>query len=237
MIEVRGELTSMSGGDGDDTLTALLLGGTVNGDAGGDVIRVQAGPSDPIFVDGGVGADRIDATGSQNVVARGGAGDDVIRTNGMAESGAGYAIVAKGGAGNDTLSHALEISSLSDARDAPVILRGGDGAGLFQIALTNSGGPVQPNPDGPETYLNRAGVIADFAQGVDRLDIDFAALGPEDDITARMGEDAATGTPEMILSLSGSTLPDQDVLLQIGATGLDWADFTSLGRAPVLSSG
>jgi Ca2+-binding RTX toxin-like protein len=235
-IEATGE-ADISGGAGNDTITAASFASSVEGGTGDDLLRIRAGGGDVVFVDGGAGDDTIDGTGSENVVFTGGAGDDLIVSNGLAQGGAGYNIIAEGGDGNDTLSHSVDVFPFSDF-DTPAILRGGDGADQFFIALTTSTGSFEPGPDDPDVFVTPAGVLEDFVRGTDSLEIDLSMIDPfYTEVSAAMVEDLDTGSTGIILSLSGETLPDQDVIIRVNATDLSWDDVTFVGEAPsILSS-
>lgn len=231
-IEVLGFLTDVAGGAGNDTISAQLNGGSVNGNAGDDQIRVVAGNSDAVLVNGGEGNDTINGTGSQNIVMTGGAGDDLIVSDGVAQGGTGYALVSEGGAGNDTLAHSVDVFPFTEF-DSPAILRGGEGTDRFIITLTTSTGFYEPAPDDPEVFITAAGVLDDFDADTDSLDIDLGMIDSfYTDVSATMVEDTESGSTEIILSLSGETLPDQDVVIRVNATGLTWDDMTFLGATP-----
>ncbi|MFN4058356.1 MAG: hypothetical protein ACK4HW_09265 [Roseinatronobacter sp.] len=231
VIDVDGESTTVSGGDGNDTIVARLTGGLVNEDAGDDVIRVRAGASTAVIVDGGSGADRIGVSGSANVIARGGLGDDIIVTDGTGDLGAGFNIVAEGGPGNDTFLHSLNIAVLPDLEANPAIMCGGESADLFRIALTGGGDPIAPNPDGTVTCDNRAGLIEDFSRDEDRLEIDLTQTSPlYSAIDARLVEQTAIGATDIVLDMPGSTHPVQQIVIRVGTTGLQWADISFIGR-------
>ena len=97
--------TVANGGNGDDTIIGAGTGGTINGEAGDDVIDVQ-GRFDGVF--GGAGnvtihGDSLDESGGAALF--GGAGDDVLST----ADGAGFDYRGEldGGDGNDTLTTEL----------------------------------------------------------------------------------------------------------------------------------
>lgn len=233
-FEVNGERTDLRGGGGNDTVFGDLLGGSVYGGGGDDLLRISAGPGDPVLVYGDAGDDRLDGRGSDNIVLEGGAGDDLIVTDGAASGGAGYNIIARGGAGDDTLSHSVDVfPPLGFLNDVPARLTGGAGADTFSINLTIGEGSFEASPDDPEVFTTPAGLLEDFERGTDSLTIDLSAI---DDtygaVSARMIEDASTGTTDIILGLSDDTNPPHDIVIRVVATGMSWDDVTFSGRDP-----
>jgi len=231
-FQVSGERTDLRGGGGNDTVFGDLFGGSVYGGGGDDHLRISAGPSDPAFVYGGAGDDTLDGRGSDNIVLEGGAGNDLIVTDGAAEGGAGYNIIARGGAGDDTLSHSLQIFPPPGFfNDVPARLTGGAGADTFSINLTIGEESFEASPDDPEVFTTPAGLLEDFERGIDSLTIDLSAI---DDaygaVSARMIEDASNGTTDIILGLSDDTNPPHDIVIRIVATGMSWDDVTFSGR-------
>lgn len=211
-----------------------MLGGSVYGEGGDDLLRISAGPSDPVLVYGGDGKDTLDGSGSDNIVLEGGAGDDLIVTDGAGSGGAGYNIIARGGDGDDTLSHSVEIlPPLDFPLDQPARLTGGAGADAFNINLTIGDGTFEASADDPEVFTTPAGLLADFERGTDSLTIDLSAL--EDAysaVSARMIEDADNGTTDIILGLSDNTNPPNNIVIRVVATGISWDDVTFSGRDP-----
>lgn len=233
-FEVSGELINLRGGEGNDTVFGDLLGGSVYGEGGDDLLRISAGPSEPVFVYGGDGDDTLDGSGSDNIVLEGGAGDDMIVTDGAAAGGAAYNIIARGGAGNDTLSHSIDIfPPLALPEIQPARLTGGAGADAFNINLTIGEGTFEAGADDPEVFTTPAGLLDDFERGTDSLTIDLSAVGDAySAVSARLIEDAANGTTDIIISLSDSTNPPHDIVIRVVATGMSWNDVAFSGRDP-----
>lgn len=136
----NGDGATILGGDGNDTIEGSHLAGQIFGDAGDDQITISSSSGDISNVDGGTGNDTIDGRGSNNIRLFGGAGDDLILTDGFASAGAAYVIGADGGDGDDTLRHEFAIfpprliDPMADD-DVPAALTGGDGADQFEIAF------------------------------------------------------------------------------------------------------
>jgi Ca2+-binding RTX toxin-like protein len=129
--------SQVNGGDGDDTIAAIGLGGSVDGGGGDDVIDVQ-GTLDA--VDGGNGDDTITGSAADyggGSPLSGGAGNDVLST--FDEAGFSYRAELDGGAGDDTLTSAL-ITTSPEEVDA---LTGGAGADVFQVSF--SGDNIDPS--------------------------------------------------------------------------------------------
>lgn len=233
-FDVSGERTNLRGGEGNDTVYGDLLGGSVYGEGGDDLLRISAGPSDPVFVYGGEGKDTLNGSGSDNIVLEGGAGDDVIVTDGAASRGTGYNIIARGGAGDDTMSHSVDIfPPHAFLNDVPARLTGGSGADAFNINLTIGEGTFEASADDPEVFTTPAGLLEDFQRGTDSLTIDLSAI---DDVysavSARMIENADNGTTDIILGLSDNTNPPNNIVIRVVATGISWDDVTFSGRDP-----
>lgn len=234
-ISIHGETSTVFGGPGDDNIEAKLLGSEIQAGPGDDLIRIVSGPSDPTVVDGGAGNDTINSTGSDNVVLRGGAGEDEIITDGGTFEGTGYIISADGGDGNDTLSHGIDVFPLPTQEPATVAARlsGGAGEDAFDLEFHAHPGDFTPADDDPEVFVNNAVEILDFEQGTDSLAIDLSEpLSGYDMVTATLSEDPSAEETTLTFRLSGDTLPDQDVLITIAATGLTWDDVTFVGPAP-----
>ncbi|WP_284165340.1 hypothetical protein [Frigidibacter sp. SD6-1] len=233
-ISAAGETSTISGGAGDDIISADMVDATISGDAGNDMIRVIAANGSVTTAFGGEGDDILDGTGSNNVVLSGGAGNDTILTSGRTSSGAGYGIGADGGAGNDTLTHSVEAFPLPDeSSDTAARMTGGEGSDLFEIVLTTGNGDFTPLPDDPPVFVNEAAVITDFEKGIDQIGIDLSDLGST--YTAESGtltEDISAGETEILIRLTGSGLPDQDLRIVIAETGLSWSDVIFTGTPP-----
>lgn len=233
-ISVEGDDVTLSGGDGDDTIIGNLRSSEVNGDGGDDLLRIVTASSDSTMVDGGDGNDTIDGTGSDNISLLGGAGDDLIMTEGSTPTGTGYVIASDGGEGDDTLSHVVDVFPLpiQDPAFAPARLTGGEGADMFDIQLATDNGVYTESDDDPDVFLNDAAVITDFEPGTDSLSFDLSGyLAGYSAMTGEMIEDTDAGTTTITLRLTGG-LPDQDIQVAVAATGLTWNDVTFIGAEP-----
>lgn len=228
--------STISGGAGDDRISVEASRSSILGDDGADFIRVINSDADQTTVDGGAGNDTLDGTGSNNVRLSGGAGDDVILTDGHVPGGTGFVIGADGGAGNDTLTHTVEVFPLvpQDQNVAGATMTGGEGADRFEIVLTAGLGSFTASPNDPTVFVNEAAFITDFARGIDQIDIDLSDF--LSGYTAESGtltENTAAGSTEILIRLaSDSTLPDQDVRIVVAATGLSWSDVSFTGPPP-----
>lgn len=135
---------SMSGDDGNDTLVGQLHADTMSGGAGADVINDNGGLGN--LLDGGDGADTLTASGGTSAnspggtgTILGGAGDDVISTL----DSSGYSI--DGGAGDDNIrgtrnGHGDTImggdgADTIDGFGGPDRLFGGAGADRFEFSI------------------------------------------------------------------------------------------------------
>ncbi len=234
-ISVEGEQSTLSGGAGNDTILGELSASEVNGDGGDDSISVVSGPSDASTVNGGDGDDTIDGSGSDNISLLGGAGNDSITTEGGTPVGTGYRISADGGDGDDTLTHEVDVFPLTsqDPAFAPAFLTGGDGADAFELRLTFDNGVFSPSAEDPDVFETDAAVITDFEQGTDTLSFDLSgSLAGYSVMTGTLVEDTDAGSTEIILRLSGGSLPDQDVRVTVATTGLSWDDVSFIGTQP-----
>lgn len=233
-FDVSGEVMNLRGGDGNDTVSGDLLTSSVYGDGGDDLLRVAAGPSDPVYLYGGDGSDTLDGSGSENIVLEGGAGDDLIVSDGIGSNGSGYNIIARGGAGDDTLSHTVDVlPPLAFPYDQPARLTGGAGADTFSINLATGEGTFVPSVDDPAVFTTPAGLLEDFERGTDSLTIDLSEIeSAYGGISARMIENADKGTTDIIISLTDDTNPPNDIVIRVAATGLSWSDVTFSGRDP-----
>lgn len=233
-FDVTGELITLRGGEGNDTVSGALLTSSVYGEGGDDLLRVAAGPSDPVYVYGGDGTDTLDGSGSENIVLEGGAGDDLIVTDGAGSFGTGYALIARGGAGDDTLSHTVDVlPPLVFPYDQPARLTGGAGADTFSINLAIGKGTFEPSVDDPAVFTTSAGLLEDFERGTDSLTIDLSEIDAAySAISAKMIENADNGTTDIILRLTDNTNPPNDVIVRVAATGLSWNDVAFTGRDP-----
>lgn len=233
-FDVSAELSNLQAGEGNDTISGDLLASSVYGDGGDDLLRIAAGPGDPVYVYGGDGTDTLDGSGSFNIVLEGGAGNDLIVTDGAGSNGAGYNIIARGGVGDDTLSHTVEVvPPLQSFEDLPARLTGGAGADTFNINLGIGKGTFQPSVDDPEVFTTPAGLLEDFERGTDSLTIDLSEINDAyGAVSAKMIEDAVNGATDIILGLRDSTNPPNDIVIRVAATGLSWNDVAFTGRDP-----
>lgn len=222
VFKVSGERSNLRGGEGNDTVFGDLLDSSVSGEGGDDLLRVSAGPSGAALVFGGDGQDTLDGRGSENIVLEGGAGDDLIFSDGVGSRGAGYNIIARGGAGDDTLSHSVEVFPPPDSsNNLSALLTGGSGADTFNIIF-------QPG-FAERAVAGTVVTITDFTQGEDSLSIDFPDLaraelvedpdGAYSDINLfYQADDGQGGTVDRYLTvrlqgITGTTLDDLGITL------------------------
>lgn len=233
-FDVSGAVINLRGGEGNDTVSGDLLTSSVHGDGGDDLLRIAAGPSDPVYVYGGDGTDTLDGSGSFNIVLEGGTGDDLIVTDGAGSFGTGYALIARGGDGDDTFSHSVDVlPPLVFPYDQPARLTGGAGADAFNLFLTIGEGNFVPSVDDPEVFSTPAGLIEDFERGTDSLTIDLSEIADAySAVSAKMIENADNGTTDIILGLADNTNPPNDIVIRVAATGLTWNDVAFTGRDP-----
>lgn len=237
-IEASGFQWAISGGDGNDSIEAELEDSSVAGGAGDDVILVSGGPADLTRVDGDGGNDTLDGRGSENILLRGGEGNDLILTDGATPVGTGFVIAGDGGAGDDTLTHDVEVFPLpAQFPDfAGAQLTGGAGADSFQIVLTTGNGAFSASPDDPLVFVNEAAVITDFVSGTDQITVDLSDLPTGYRATSLTEiEDTEAGTTELLIrlsDLSDTGLPVQVVRIVVAATGLQPLDVQFEGDFP-----
>jgi len=234
-IRAAGQDVTISGGNGDDTIEGWFWGGDVSGDAGDDHITAVGGASDATIVNGGLGNDTIDGRGSDNARFRGDEGDDLIISDGYVYDGTGYALVSNGGDGDDTLVHEIPMfppNFLGPDDTSPAILIGGDGADSFEVRLVSGGGSFFDTPTDPEVVYTEGVSISDYEQGTDVITIDLSELSSSFDVTSASLSENATGeatTLVILVEARSDALPDQEVVITIGATGLTWDDINFVG--------
>jgi Ca2+-binding RTX toxin-like protein len=211
---------SLSGGDGADHIYGQSSNGGVDsadlilGGGGGDYLQGNAGAD---TIDGGADSDRING-GADGDTIFGGQGADTIngnRGNDVIDAGDNDDII-RGGQDNDLLSGGQGFDILQGDLGADTIvggsgldlLTGGDGSDLFRFAsgdstLATSG-----------TYSYIADVVADFANGTDKLTLGFAPAAILTDV-AQASVAAALATAR---SLFDGRAGDREVAaLQVGS--------------------
>jgi len=220
--------TTVSGGEGDDTITGIIMGGEVYGNAGDDLIEVSDYAAPGLYVDGGNGNDTIDASGYEASVILGGAGDDEIhiRTGTYGH----MADLISGGEGNDRI--VLDDQPTNNA--APPVAYGGAGADVFDVR-TNEGFESPPawlNND--DVHLRRIAEFPDFEPGTDMLQVEAYTQGDSHALTsARMDE--IGDTTRVVLRYESDTEAEIEVIVTLGATGISWDDIEFVGdEIPIL---
>jgi Ca2+-binding RTX toxin-like protein len=214
-----------NGGDGDDTITAIGLGGSVDGGGGDDVIEVQ-GTLDA--VNGGNGDDTITASAADyggGSPLNGGAGNDVLSTSD--DAGFSYRAELDGGAGDDTLTSAL-ITTSPEGFDA---LTGGAGADVFQVSF--SGENTAPSGG---ALLGTLLEVTDFEPAEDSLVLEirgfpvFAAqidAGNQISFDVAEAEDGSGSLLNFTIANANANGPITGTILLSGVTGIapDDVDF------------
>ena len=237
-ISAVGFSSTISGGAGDDSIGVEMGSSSISGDDGNDVIRAINADTDQTTVDGGAGNDTLDGTGSNNILLSGAAGDDVIVTDGRVAIGTGFVLGADGGAGNDTLTHSVEVFPLlpQDQAFAGATLTGGEGTDRFEILLTTGSGSFEASADDPLVFENEAAVVTDFEPGIDQIVVELSNLpfGYRVESLTEI-EDTGAGTTELLLRLKDieeTGLPVQVVRIVVAATGLQPQDVQFEGDFP-----
>ncbi len=170
--EPSGISTSLSGGQGDDTLQAALtldaggysdeigeLSGTLSGGQGNDVIEVSTSAlhaNQSVAVTGGAGADTIDV----NV--------DIRDPSGSYSSFAGSSVDVDGGAGVDRIS-----ISVAGGGSAGATARGGGGDDRIEVASgaafdAGSSENTIYGDEGNDTIIARSSGSGDYGAGTNR---------------------------------------------------------------------
>lgn len=204
----------------------------VSGGAGNDVMTVDGGASDPTRIEGNAGDDIIDARGSLNVAVLGGTGDDQLFTDGRVPLGTGYTMSSDGGAGDDLLRHEITTfpPALDESQYGPTSLTGGEGADQFEVVLGGGGGVFSEDPGDPDSVTVFYVDITDFERGTDTIVVEVGNVSSSYTPTvAELEEDTGAGTTTLSVLLEGTSLPDQNIQIRIGATGLTFDDITFVG--------
>ncbi|MEL7117681.1 MAG: hypothetical protein AAGP08_19195, partial [Pseudomonadota bacterium] len=232
ILAVDGDVATILGGDGDDTIEADVFASFVSGGAGNDVMTVDGGASDPTRIEGNAGDDIIDARGSLNVAVLGGTGDDQLFTDGRVPLGTGYTMSSDGGAGDDLLRHEITTfpPALDESQYGPTSLTGGEGADQFEVVLGGGGGVFSEDPGDPDSVTVFYVDITDFERGTDTIVVEVGNVSSSYTPTvAELEEDTGAGTTTLSVLLEGTSLPDQNIQIRIGATGLTFDDITFVG--------
>ena len=247
-IVISGESLSIDGGAGDDTIQspegAWLWDSTIQGGAGNDTldINVYASGTGATQVDGGAGNDLIDIRDASNVLAMGGDGNDTIHVGPELEfGGTGYVTGGNGGAGDDLLVQDADLRAALEWRadqTMPMRMTGGEGADIFQITTLTSSGLFADSDDAPDVVAREWMRVEDFEVGTDMIvfDLSSTSSGPYSASTAQMVEDSAAGETQVSVLLEADGLADQEPIINVAATGLDWNDVSFAGAAPGLAA-
>lgn len=230
VIELGANFSTVSGGEGNDTINVFNAGGAIIlGGEGDDTIGGTLFAQDSATIDGGAGNDLIDARDFQNVGITGGLGDDTILLSFSNEPGAGFAISSNGGEGDDTIIYDGMAVFESDF-EAAQTTNGGSGADSFEIRFNEGIAVLTDDADGLDPVELEVITIADFEPGTDMLQVEpFAANDGFTVGEARLEEDAAEGITRLIIRFDSDTQPVRDAVIEIGALGLDWDDVTFAG--------
>jgi Ca2+-binding RTX toxin-like protein len=189
------------GGEGNDTIQAFGIGGSVDGGVGDDVIEVQGSIN---IATGGEGNDTIfgdSADYGGGTPLFGDAGDDLLNLSNSPSFQIGA--TADGGMGNDTIQSTTYLFS-SDSYDT---LTGGEGADRFELDFQNAIFGTEDEDVGIVT------TITDFVPGEDVLVLPANLFSVNSGFdTARMSFDiieAADGAhTDFVFSALGPALSD-----------------------------
>ena len=221
--------SSISGGDGNDTITVYdATGSRVFGGAGDDLITVTENEGDRVIVEAGSGNDTIDASDVASGLLYGDDGDDTILVSGTNGAGTGQTAVRFGGAGDDLIDYeSSPLSPLETRYENPLQLVGGEDADTFRIVF-DQGSPIsdQDISEGTERVtMATLVVIDDFEPGIDTLEIDASVTNSAYELSeVRLEEDEQEGTTNVIVSYTSETEVNRDVVITVNATGVDIDD-------------
>ena len=247
VIRASGVAVTIDGGEGNDTIESpaggRLWASVISGGSGDDEIDVsfQNGDGDGT-IDGGAGNDYIDIRDSvnTNTIPLGGEGDDTIHVGSNLEfGGTGYVTGGDGGDGDDLLLQDADIREALQWRSdqtLPMRMTGGAGADTFQLTTT-AGSGLYDSYDGAPDVLSHVWMdVQDFEVGTDIILFDLSATeGVVYSATeAQMTEDSATGQTRISVSLESAGTTDQEMIITVNATGLDWDDVNFIGASPTL---
>lgn len=216
--------STVSGGDGDDKIDIRVAGGSsIFGDDGNDVIRSTLTSQDLAFVDGGAGDDLIDVSEMENVIANGGVGKDLIRVSGGDQSGAGYVIRADGGEGEDMIAFDGSLADVVFPRSAQTAL-GGPGSDDFSVRF-DAGIDLQEGTEIDGTF--ELFHIDDFAPDDETLLLEPYSENPDDEFTqAELIENTETGQTRVVMTFDMADGTSRQVTVTLNAVGVDWDDIT-----------
>lgn len=223
-IIIAGANSSLiDGGDGNDLIDISIAGNSIiTGGTGDDEIIVRALSQDTAFVDGGEGNDLIDGRGTDNAVLTGGEGNDTILVTGHNQPGAGYNIVPNGGAGDDILRYDGEANTNENLSSQTIT--GGEGRDTFEIRFNEGGIVTSPETEG-QLRLEVVN-IDDFDADTDTLLITPYVADTNFTIASASLLATESGQTELTLHYEADTGLDRDVVITINGTGLQWGDIT-----------
>lgn len=224
---------TISGGDGDDILTATNSSNIdIFGDAGSDTLSGSQQFSDALNLYGGDGDDTLDGSAIENGEFFGGAGDDDITLAGANDGGAGYAVSADGGDGDDTIM--FNRGAIDPDRFQPSSITGGVGDDTFILTL-NEGGDFDGTPpvtaDG--AIQLQALKITDFNSADDVIVVDgMAASGEYALATARLEtlqDPNDNPYTALVMRYESDTLVTRDVIVDLGSADVAVGDISFTG--------
>ena len=218
----------------------------IMGDDGDDYFCGCSSSGPAATIDGGGGNDTLDANFSNNIVLRGGDGDDVLISRGTSYQGTNYFIDMDGGAGDDRLIQQVDLFSIwfrSDGGELDnygSLMTGGAGADQFEIAMIERE-PLYPMTE--DMNLIDAATIRDFEAGIDTIIVDLSGLSGHVAESAYMIErNISDGTDteiwiRMIAVSPDISVPYCDILITVSNTsGLSWDNVAFVGGgAPTLT--
>lgn len=167
----------LNGGDGNDSINAFIGSGNsaVNGQDGDDYLWAENVSSGSVALHGGGGNDTVDLRNIDYGMGMGGNGDDVLYASGIAiHENEAYFLSAEGGAGDDTIHFVSDDKFLTAAYFSEIL--GGEGSDTFELTI-NEGEIFTPEYDdgyspenNPNILSNENGVIR--IEGVSLNDFD-----------------------------------------------------------------
>lgn len=221
----------LSGGEGDDELTAYHSGATLQGGYGDDLLTSWAGSA---TLRGGVGNDAISATGASNTLAGGegsdtlsaGSGDDMLdggEDDDSLEGGAG-ADTLRGGAGNDLVDGGDGDDLIYAGRGVDT-LRGGSGLDTYVLGYgTDQATLEDSSQEGSVIQLDASGLrLQSLTAKRSNDDLLVEVRGTDTSMTIK-DYYAASQTSWMFKDANGNSLSAQEL---IDASAPQWGDLRS----------
>lgn len=207
-MTVAASSSTISGDDGDDSLTVLRAGGsTVLGGASDDLLVGISISQDAVIMDGGDGKDILDGRLRDNVALIGGEGADLILITGHNQPGAGYVVSSIGQAGDDIIRYDGDANT-SDR---------------FEVRF-NEGGTIEATQDG--TTRVEVLTIGDFDPAQDTIVISPYVLDQDYVIqAAELIERADDGQTDVVMTYESQSDEDRTVIVTVNAVGLELDDF------------